>query len=65
MTIEQIMQTIGCTEAQARDLMVHIEVAPKVQLDTWTKTERTIRLCTSCGKRQWHDGDNCIVCGNA
>ena len=59
MTIEQIMQTIGCTEEQARGLLAHFQATTQ---DTVTVTVRTIAYCPACGKRQWHDGDICIVC---
>ena len=62
MTVEQIMQAINCTEEQARDLLAHAATTPKIERGTWTTTQRTIKYCATCGKRQWHDGDVCIKC---
>ena len=56
MTVAQIMQAIGCSEAQARVLIAHVGQG------TWATTERTIKHCVTCGKRQWHDGGQCSVC---
>ncbi len=64
MTTEQIMQAVGCTEEQARDLQAHIQTsAVRVEQGTITTIQRTIAHCPTCGKRQWHDGQTCIVCG--
>jgi hypothetical protein len=62
MNIEAIIATIGCTEEQARALAAHIAATPKAEQGTWVTTERTIKRCAACGKRQWHDGDACVVC---
>lgn len=62
MTVEQIMQAIGCTEEQARGVAEHFQATAKVEQGTVTVTARTIAFCPTCGKRQWHDGDMCIVC---
>lgn len=62
MTIEQIMQAIGCTEEQAKGLRAHFDATAKVEQGTITITERTIAFCGQCNKRQWHDAGACIVC---
>jgi hypothetical protein len=62
MTVAQIMQAIGCTEEQAMVLASHVATAPKIEQGAWVTTERTIKHCATCGKRQWHDSEQCIVC---
>ncbi len=62
MTVAQVMQAIGCTEDQARALVLHVAATPKVDQGAWEKIERSIKHCLTCGKKQWHDGDQCIVC---
>lgn len=53
MTIEQIMQTIGCSETQARELLSHVAATPKVERGTWQTTQRTIKFCAD---GPCHDG---------
>lgn len=62
MTIETIIAAIGCTEAQARELLAHAATTLKVERGSWTQTQRTIKRCATCGKNQWHDGDTCVIC---